>query len=225
MVAELNLEERKHLLRHLRTLLPKHPVEEQLFISAEAMLDALARSGDLTIRMIRGVFAEAAFAADVIPSLHGWRSVEILGEQPYDFLLSDQDPGNAGPSNVPYPEIKVQVKMQRSEKGRPLMASEVWRSRYSWSPSDYVVELQRSRKGERNGQNTRPYRFGEFDLVAVSLGPSTKSWSDFVYTTASRLLPDPKDSTTILTYQPVSRTEDAKWTANFFTAVDWLRNE
>lgn len=213
--------EQSQVLAYLRELLPKHPVETQLMISAEGMLDAIARSGDFTVRMIRGVFAESAFAADVLPTLAGWRALPITGDPPYDFLLTDA-PGDPGP--LPNSQVKVQVKMQRSQRKVPLRADQQWRTRVKWPSTHFIVEIQKSRKGEKKGVSTRPYRFGEFDLLAVSLGPSMGRWSAFMYTVERWLLPNPDEPTQLLTFQPVAPSDNDCWTSDFRTAVEWLRS-
>ncbi|MEX2111198.1 MAG: hypothetical protein WD802_11370 [Gemmatimonadaceae bacterium] len=214
--------EQRQVLAYLRELRP-HPVETLLMVSAEAMLDAIARSGDFTVRMIRGVFAEAAFAADVLPTLTDtWRPLPIVGDPPYDFHLSD-----APADKVPPPldsQVKLQVKMQRSQGKVPLRADQQWRSFVRWPSTHFVVELQKSRKGEKDGRSTRPYRFGEFDLLAVSLGPSKGRWSAFMYTVERWLLPNPTEPTQILTFQPVAPEDNDCWTSDYRTAVEWLRS-
>src|SRR6185369_12998312 len=188
-------------------------------------LEALGRAGDFTVRMIRGVFAEAAFAVDVLPTLPAaWREIPTSGDPPYDFLLTDVPPGEIPPPAVLYPEVRVQVKMQRSENKRPLYASEQWKSFVRWPRTHFVVEVQKSRKGEKKGENTRPYRFGEFDILAVSLGPAMGRWNAFMYTLERWLLPDPAEPRHLLTFQPVAPADNACWTSNFLQAVAWLRS-
>lgn len=217
--------QRREVFIYLRSLLPPHPVEERLMISAEGMLDALDRAGDFTVRMIRGVFAEAAFATDVLPTISDrWRLLPTPGDPPYDFLLTDFPPDVDPPDGFAYPTIRLQVKMQRSEGKIPLFANQVWRTRVKWPATHYVVELQKSRKGERKGKSTRPYRFGEFDLVAVSLGPARDRWSMFTYTVARWLIPDPPNMDDILLYQPVAPEENDCWTSDYDRAVEWLRS-
>lgn len=218
----MNEPELRQVLVHLRELLPKHPVETQLMISAEGMLDALARSGDFTVRMIRGVFAEAAFAADVLPTISDtWRALPTTGDPPYDFLLTDAPPDQDTPQNS---QVRVQVKMQRSQNKVPLRADQQWSTLVKWPKTHFVVELQKSRKGDKKGVSTRPYRFGEFDLLAVSLGPSMGRWSAFMYTVERWLLPNPDEPTQLLTFQPVAPADDHCWTSDFRTAVQWLRS-
>jgi hypothetical protein len=162
--------------------------------------------------MIRGVIAEAAFEIEVVERLEGWRSVIPQGDLPYDFLLDD---GQG--------VVRIQVKLQRSLAHHPMWAREAYR----FLPGDmYVVETQRTRRGsnKKTGGSTRPYRFGEFDLLAVALYPSTHEWNTFMYTVADWLLPGRIDSSEILKFQPVATTPDDDWTDNFHTAVGWLRS-
>jgi hypothetical protein len=224
LVDDLDDDQRRQLYNHLRARLPPHPVEQQLMITAEGMLEAFARAGDFTVRMIRGVFAEGAFAAEVLPTLAPqWQSLPISGDPPYDFLLTDEPKGSE-PQGA-YSQVRVQVKLQRSGDKQPLPASEVWKSRVNWPSTHWVVELQKSRAGrKKGGESTRPYRFGEFDIVAVSLGPSRGRWSAFIYTVERWLLPDPSAPTNILKYQPVAPEDCDCWTTDFNTAVMWLRS-
>jgi len=95
--------QRQEILRYLREEFPIHPLEVELHTQAEIILEAIHRSGGLTLRMIRGVIAEAAFEIEVVERLEGWRSVTPQGDLPYDFLLDD---GQG--------VVRVQVKLQRS---------------------------------------------------------------------------------------------------------------
>jgi hypothetical protein len=222
ILSEMSETEQRQVLAHLREVLPKHRVETELMISAEGMLDAIARSGDFTVRMIRGVFAEAAFAADVLPTLATrWRALPITGDPAYDFLLTDAPNTQEATANS---QVRVQVKMQRSQGKAPLHADHQWSTLVKWPSTHFVVELQKSRKGEKNGVSTRPYRFGEFDLLAVSLGPSMGRWSAFMYTVERWLLPNPSEPTQLLTFQPVAPSDNDCWTSDFGKAVEWLRS-
>ena len=101
------------------------------------------------------------------------------------------------------------------------------REAYRFLPADmYVVETQRTRRGsnKKTGGSTRPYRFGEFDLLAVAMYPSTHEWNTFMYTVADWLLPGLADASEILKFQPVATTPDDDWTDSLHTAVGWLRS-
>jgi hypothetical protein len=76
----------------------------------------------------------------------------------------------------------------------------------------------------RTGENTRPYKFGDFDILAVSLHPSTNDWAKFLYTVCSWLVPRPENEELILKFQPVPNQSDENWTDDFFTCVSWFRS-
>lgn len=202
------------ILEHLRQEFPIHPLEAKLGAKAEVFLRALARASDLTMRGVRGIIAEEAFITEVIapgPTSH-WQDVTPSGDHPFDFLLQD-DTG----------QVRIQVKLQRQKMHRPMTANEVLRS-FAFPAHLYVVETQRTRGGTSpTAEKTRPYRFGEFDLLGVCLHPSTGNWTDFVYTVANWLLPDPDWPGNMLKYQPVSTKESDGWTRDFDRCVSWIR--
>lgn len=214
LVAALTRDQRLQLFRLLRKEFSIHPLEEKLNTSAEIILEAIARSSDLTLRGVRGVIAEAAFVTDVIAGLQGWQNLEIPGGASYDFLLRD----HVG-------DIRIQVKLQRQVTQRPMWSEEAPR-RCGLPAGQYVVETQRTRGGKTaDGSKTRPYRFDEFDLLAVSLHPSTRDWSTFVFTLRSWLVPDAEDPACIQTYQAVPKEPDEHyWTGSLLQAVSWLRS-
>ena len=204
--------ERREISRHLRREFPIHPLEAKLNARAELILEAIDRASDLTLRGIRGVIAEAAFKFNVVGELRAWRDKTLRGDFSYDFLLRD----STG-------DVRIQVKMQRLKDHRPMMANQG----YVYLPSDmYVVETQRTRGGidPQTKQQTRPYRFGEFDVLAVSMHPSTNDWSAFMYTVSDWLIPRPEDAKLILKFQPVPKTPDPNWTDDFNQCVSWLRS-
>jgi excisionase family DNA binding protein len=204
-------EVRTEVLRRLREKYPIHPFESRMGASAEVILEALDRSGPLTIRGLRGVLAESAFDVNVVNRLEGWRSLPTPKDPPYDFLLDD----GHGP-------IKVQVKLQRSKLGRPMMANEGYRR---FSPEMYLVEPERTREGKKkSGEDTRPYRFGDFDILAVAMQASTQDWKHFFYTVSDWLMPRPNDDRLILRYQPISLYCNEDWTDDFLTSVSWFRS-
>ena len=87
------------------------------------------------------------------------------------------------------------------------------------------VEVQKTRSGEAGGVATRPYHFGDFDILAVSLQPSTGDWNRFVFTPASWLLKRKADPDLIEIFQPVSLTPDSYWTDNVNTCIEWNRKK
>jgi len=203
LLEECSSEERREIFNHLRKEFPIHPLEADLNTQAEVILEAMARSSDLTMRGIRGIIAEAVFLVDILQKLDGWKILVIEGDAPYDFLIED----SAGP-------VRIQVKMQHRTKGVPLIRA-----------GKFVVETQRTRTGrDANRGATRPYRFGEFDILAVSLHPSTNEWSNFIYTVGSWLRPRANDSSLLEVFQPIPDNPNEDWTDSLERSIAWLRS-
>ncbi len=205
-------EQRREVLRHLRKYITIHPIEKKLNCSAEIILEAIDCASDLTLRGIRGIIAEASFKYEVIDKLKGWKDVTPDGNSSFDYEIEDVEG-----------KVTIQVKMQRLKDKRPMMANQA----YKVLPADmFVVETQKTRGGKdvRTGENTRPYRFGEFDILAVSLHPSTNDWKSFRYTVASWLIPMPKKKHLILKFQPVATEPNDVWTDDLLTCIEWLRS-
>lgn len=211
LLEQCTAAQRKRIFDLLRVEFPIHALETKWNIPAELILEAIDRSSDLIKRGVRGVIAEVAFKVHVVEKLKGWESQELAGNVPYDFVLQDK-----------LGKVRVQVKMQRLKDQAPTMANQGYRR----LPVDmYVVETQRTRGGKdpKTGEDTRPYRFGEFDVLAVSMHPSTHDWSSFMYTVANWLLPRLENQRLLLKFQPVSRTSNDVWTDNLKTCIGWFR--
>ena len=209
------------LAAYLRSKIPNHPLEEKWGISYELILDAIHRSQDIVQRGVRGVIAEAVFEAKVLPTIKGWRSVPVVGDLPYDFKIRGDKQ-----------EIKIQVKLQRTQAGQPL-------TRPFFGPDTFIVEVQKTRSGtKRKGketaskvasksvpiepEKTRPYQFGDFDIIAVNMQPSTRDWTRFMYTVGSWLMPRAKDKKLIEIMQPVNGTRSDVWTDSIEECIGWL---
>lgn len=210
--------ERRVIFRALRSEFPIHELEARLNTSAEVILEAISRASDLTLRGIRGIIAEAAFKQEIVVPFTSngsrWEELPLVGDHSYDFALRD-DQG----------QVTIQVKMQRQKEQRPMHASEANKSMFRHLDDQYVVETQRTRGGRNpDGTDTRPYRFGEFDLLAVAMHPSTKNWSDFLYTVERWLVPTPGADNLVFKYQPVPTAPNDLWTDNLQTAIEWLRS-
>jgi hypothetical protein len=72
--------QRQEIFRQLRKEFPIHPLEMQLHTEAEVILEAIQRAAGLTLRMIRGVIAEAAFGVEVVEKLRGWQDTTPTGD-------------------------------------------------------------------------------------------------------------------------------------------------
>ena len=167
-----------------------------------------AATGDLTQRGIRGIVAEATFFLEILPTLKSWKVTTLTADYPYDALVERDGK-----------QVRIQVKMQRKKDGKPMMANQGYRD----LPADlYVVEVQRTRGGldKATGEATRPYRFGEFDVLAVSMEVSTHDWKSFMYAPADLLQPDPADKLIIRKFQAVPPRPSGIWTDNLQKCLD-----
>lgn len=203
-------QDQRAVLAHLRRRYPVHPLELQWGVPAEVILEAIARSPDLSQRGVRGLIAEAYLETHVLPGLQNWQDITQPGNHAFDFEL--RGPGAA--------TARIQVKSQRKKNGRPMMANEGYRY---LSSEMFVVETQRTRGGrDSSGADTRPYRFGDFDILAVNMEPSTGRWTDFRYTLERWLLPRDDDPGLILKFQPVARDVNSDWTDDLGICLDWF---
>lgn len=211
LLAQCSPEERAALFRELRAMHQIHEFEAVIGAPAEMILEAVHRAPELTRRMLRGVIADAAFRTFVVPAVapYGWRDVTPEGNFAYDYKLAD----NAGP-------VTVQVKLQRSERGAPVVKKG---GRFGFGPEVFMTETQKTRTGTDGVKNqTRPYRYGEFDILAVSMQPSTSKWDRYMYTLGHWLLPGKREGE-MATLQPVTKEPGEFWTDDFRTAAHWLR--
>ncbi|MEX2235221.1 MAG: hypothetical protein WD824_23865 [Cyclobacteriaceae bacterium] len=203
--------QRKLIFMELRKEFSIHPIEEKLKTQAEIILSAINKDASgLTYRMLRGVIAEAAFEIEVISTLSEWRNVTPEGDFPFDYVLSNGIQG-----------VSVQVKLQRSKNLNPMTANQASRK---FSKELFVVETQKTRGGIdiATKEDTRPYRFNEFDILAVSMQPSTGKWMSFMYTVGNWLIPQEGHPKKMYKFQPVSPIPNNDWTDNFETCVKWL---
>ena len=216
LLTQCTPEEREALFRELRSVHQIHEFEAVIGAPAEMILEAIHRAPELTRRMLRGVIADAAFRQYLASNLagHGWTDVTPVGNFAYDYKLDD----SIGP-------VTIQVKLQRSERGSPVVRNGL---RYGFGAEVYMTETQKSRSGTdgTDGANnqTRPYRYGEFDILAVSMQPSTARWDRYMFT-LGRWLIQGKQPNEIATLQPVSMAPNEYWTDDFSTAAHWFRSE
>lgn len=204
-------EYRLALFKELRVTHQIHKLEEAFGAPAEVILEAIHRAPELTRRMLRGVIADAAFFQYVVPAIadRGWKDITPEGNYAFDYQLADA----AG-------SVTIQVKLQRSEKGRPVVKDG---RRYGFGPEVFMVEPQKTRGGtDKENKKTRPYRYGDFDILAVSLQPSTGKWDTFRYT-LGRWLMQGKEPDEIATMQPVPLAPNEFWTDDLEIATQWLR--
>ena len=213
LLARCSPQERAALFRELRAVHQIHQFEAVIGAPAEMILEAVHRAPELTRRMLRGVIADAAFRTFVVPSVapHGWQDVTPEGNFAFDYKMDD----GSGP-------VTVQVKLQRSERGAPVVKDG---KRFGFGSEVFMTETQKTRTGtDGEASQTRPYRYGEFDILAVSMQPSTGRWDRYMYTLGRWLLPG-KSEGEMATLQPVTKVPNVFWTDDFRTAAHWLRTE
>ena len=213
LLGQCTPDEQGVIFRELRKLHAIHEFEVIIGAPAEMILEAVHRAPELTRRMLRGVIADAAFRTFTVAALglHGWRDVTPSGNFAFDYILDD----GAGP-------VSVQVKLQRSERGTPVVRSG---ERFSLGPEVFMTETQKTRTGTDGQDNqTRPYRYGEFGVLAVSMQPSSGKWDRFMYTLGRWLLPG-KKSGEVATLQPVAKAPNEFWTDDFRVAASWFRSD
>lgn len=221
-IESLTPDELASVAGYLRSKLPKHDLEVRWGVEAEVILGAIYRSADITQRGVRGLVAEAVFEREVLPRIveKGWKNIPVK-EQPYDFAIENQSINR---------RVTIQVKLQRTERGEPKLL------RSFHPPSTYVVEVQKTRTGFKRKPKgaaaavdevdveikTRPYQFGDFDILAVNMQPSAKNWSKFLYTVGSWLLPDGESPAEIGTFQPIVPSRTDVWTENVEECIGWF---
>lgn len=161
-----------------------------------------------------------------------WDVQSIEGDQSYDFFLKRRT------GELP---VRIQIKLQRRERQEPKLISKAQRSRLINPPELlYVVEVQRTRTGKRRKsitnsigeivdevpveiEETRPYRFGEFDIIAVNMHPSTRNWNRFMYTVGNWLIPRSAPTEQLIEImQPVSAIADEYWTDDVNQCLEWF---
>lgn len=213
LLAECTDEERREIFARLRSRYSIHPLEDDFGVQAEIILEAIARAPDLSQRGVRGLIAEATCKVHVIDKLAGWEDVTPDGNHAFDFLVE-----RAGR------QVKIQLKMQRKKVGVPMRAN---KALVRLSAEKFVTETQRTRGGidPETGEDTRPYRFGEFAILAVSMEPATRDWSQFRYTLERWLIPRPENNALVLKFQPVPLEPDDDWTDNLATCIQWLDSD
>lgn len=210
LLSQCSPQEQETLFRELRQRHLIHEFESVIGAPAEMILEAVHRAPELTRRMLRGVIADAAFRTFVVPAVEplGWSDVTPEGNFAFDYKMKD---GRG--------DVSVQVKLQRSERGAPVVRAG---KRFGFAGDVFITETQKSRTGTDGDEMTRPYRYGEFDILAVSMQPSTGKWDRYMYTLGRWLLPGKKPSE-IATLQPVAMEPNDYWTDSFTTAVTWFR--
>jgi hypothetical protein len=207
-IEHADAEQLQEVLRMLRQRrhTPIHRLETEWGATAEVILEAIYEAPDLIQRGVRGVLAEAIFRKVVVPQrLPVWTSEPVENDEAYDLLLTHPRWGR----------VRVQVKSQRKEKQVP----KIYRGLVG-PPPVYVVETQRTRNGTLpDGSPSRPYRFHEFDVIAVCLHASSGNWEDFIFCATGDLLPRRTNPNWLEVIQPIYLDRPQKWFRDFEALV------
>ena len=230
-IATLTPKQKEALWQSLREDQPIHPLEKQWNISAEFVLEAISRSQDITKRGVRGIIAELAFSTYILKPIEDeWKEEVITGDQPYDAHISKTIDGKKV-------NVLIQTKNQRVVKGDPLRPTKTAIKQDSHLADWFIAETQKTRTGKKKKSttndegvveveeiDTRPYRFGEFDILSVCMQPSTTEWTDFMFMPARSLLPSAKNKDLVATFQPVPppKTKVYNWTPDLLECIDWV---
>jgi hypothetical protein len=226
LISSCSEEDRRRLAVYLKEYIPHHPLEDDWGVDAQTILSAIRRSSDLTKRGVRGIIAEAIFDSEVVPKMStcGWWPSDIPpGDWPFDALLERNGV-----------RARIQIKLQRSEVGIPkrfypryyepdldLYVVEVQKTRTGKRPPRKVTEANEERASNTQPQDTRPYRFGDFDILAVNMQPSTQAWTNFRYTVSNWLIPRSEQPSLIEIFQPVPLHPSDAWTDDLETCLNW----
>ncbi len=230
LIADAEPVTKAAIFQDLRKHQVLHRLETEWGTQAEFILEAISRSQDITQRGVRGIIAELAFSEYILRPLSArLREIEIVGDQPYDALIADE-----------IGQIRIQTKNQRlvldptSRRRVPLQPNAARVARYPSVAGWFVAETQKTRSGKAkfadksasdgNSQSTRPYRFGEFDVLSVCLHPSTNDWTRFMFSPASTLLRRPSNHDQLEVLQPVPRTPCFAWTTSLMECISWVRD-
>lgn len=176
-----------------------HPVEIKLGVSSDTLLDAIHASPDLTQRGLRGILAEHQLKKLVLEKLPPPWFIMPVDDMGVDFALCDGHGGHY---------VTIQCKMQTLCDGKP-------RTDSAGLP---VVEVQKTRTRGRGKAKTRLYNYGDFDILAVSLWPSTGNWEDFIYASCAHLSPAKRRQGSMAAFQTI--TENAPWSRSLPRVLD-----
>lgn len=76
--------------------------------------------------------------------------------------------------------------------------------------------------GTKQSPEARGWLSSDFDILAVSMYPVTRAWSDFRFTLSGRLRPSPSNDASVEQLQPVPPQADGTWTGDLPTCLGWL---
>lgn len=181
-----------------------HPLELKLGVNSGIIMDAIHAAPDLTQRGLRGIIAEHQFKKLVLDKLPlPWFQAKI-GDSAVDFALSDGHGGHY---------LTIQCKMQTLRAGKPHCDK--------WGRP--MVETQKTRMRGRGRAKTRLYNYGDFDILAVCLWPSTGNWEDFIYASSAHLTPAKRKPGSMAAWQTI--TAETTWLKDLPKMLDRIQGK
>lgn len=162
-----------------------HPLELKLGVNSEVILNAIHNSSDLTQRGLRGIIAEHQLKNLVLDKLPAPWFIMPVTDTGVDFALCDGHGGHY---------VTLQCKMQTQRAGSPRCDK--------WGRP--MVETQKTRMRGIGKSKTRLYCYNDFDILAVSLWPSTGDWERFIYAAATDLTPARRRPGSLAAWQTIT---------------------
>jgi hypothetical protein len=181
---------------------------------------AAVRASHPTRRGVKGAIAAAFFESNGLPVAMqaGW--LRASGEHRPDlFRLAIEKDGRI---------VRILIGVLQVEAGKPVRRTSPQRE-----PSYVALLPKRPRVRIVKGtarvktdsadpwQGKRGWSLADFDVLAVSLQPLTRRWSDFSYTLSGWLTPSRSNAVFVENLQPVSPDASGIWTNDLLTCLEW----
>jgi hypothetical protein len=185
---------------------------------------AAVRASHPTRRGVKGAIAAAFFESSALPAAMqaGWLRASG-NHRPDPLRFAIERDGLI---------VRVLFGVLQVEAGKP-----VRRTSQQREPS-YVVQLPRRPRarvvkstGEMktaeapSWQGERGWSLADFEVLAVSLQPLTRQWSDFRYTLSGWLMPSRSNTAFVENLQTVSLDASGGWTNDLLTSLAWHLRE
>jgi hypothetical protein len=186
---------------------------------------AAVRASHPTRRGVQGAIAAAFFENSAVPAVSaaGW-ALAPGGHRPDSFRFAIGKEGRV---------VRVLIAALQVEAGKPVRQIAEQREPF------YVAQLpKRSSRvrlvtnagktraaGEAHAPGAQGWSTSEFDVLAVSLQPLTRQWSDFTYKLAGALKPSASNAALVENLQPVSLDASRGWTNDLLTCLGWISSK
>jgi hypothetical protein len=191
---------------------------------AQTVLEAV-RGSHPTRRGVRGAIAAAFFESSALPAAlqAGWTPDPRI-PRPDPFRCAIEKNGKVARILTGVLQVEAGKPVRQvSERGDPIYVAQLPKRP---SRVRIVKSADRARPaGETLPPGERGWRMTDFDVLAVSLQPITRHWSDFRYTLSSWLMPSRSHAAFVENLQPVPFETSGSWTSELLTCLEWLSRE